>query len=70
MKFFKRKSRQEIVSQFTDKLLHEILISDLSNSEIAIVLKGLSSIGKQTLEERKSSLEKQLLETCNAINSL
>jgi len=68
--FFKRKPRQAIVEDKIEDVLHDILTLDFSNEEIGYILKSLSSIGKKVLEERKSSLEKQLLETCNAINLL
>lgn len=68
--FFKKKPRQAIVEDKIEDVLHDILTLDFSNEEIGYILKSLSSIGKKVLEERKSSLEKQLLETCNAINLL
>jgi hypothetical protein len=70
MKLFKRKTRPEVIDSAIENIMHELLINEFSNSEIATILIRLRTTGKQVLIERKVGLEKELLSTTNAINSL
>lgn len=70
MKFWKRKTRPEIIDLAVENIMHELLINEFSNAEIAIILTRLRSTGKSILIDRKDGLEKELLSTTNAINSL
>lgn len=69
-KVFKNKSRNEIISEKSEQILHDIVISGFTNEEISIIIETLSKEGKSMLENRKSILENELLLTTNAINRL
>ncbi len=68
--WFKRKSRAELIEDKAHNIVHDILISGFSNREVAIIIHTAKAKGREILESRKIELEKELLETCNAINSL
>lgn len=70
LKIFKKKTRAQIVCEKAESILHEILISGLSDDEIATVLILLKNDGKKVLQTRQSELTKELQETIQAINRL
>jgi len=70
LKIFKKKTRAQIVCEKAESILHDILISGLSDDEIATVLILLKNDGKKVLQTRQSELTKELQETIQAINRL
>lgn len=76
-RIFKKETRADVLNTFIEHILKEILIHKFSNAEIAIILNSLSDQGKSKLEARREALEKEaveiqkeIVETTNAINSL
>lgn len=70
LKIFKKKTRAQIICEKAEHILHDILISGLSDDEIATVLIILRDSGKKVLQNRQSELTKELQETITAINRL
>jgi len=70
LKIFKKKTRAQIVCEKAESILHDILISGLSDDEISTVLIILKNSGKKVLQNRQSELTKELQETIAAINRL
>lgn len=70
LRMFKKKTRAQIVCEKAESILHDILISGLSDDEIATVLIILKNDGKKVLQNRQSELTKELQETITAINRL
>jgi hypothetical protein len=70
LKMFKKKTRAQIVCEKAESILHDILISGLSDDEISTVLIILKNSGKKVLQNRQSELTKELQETIAAINRL
>jgi len=66
----KKKTRTEIISEKSEQVLNDILISGFSNNEISIILDTLTKEGKSVLQNRKIVLENELISTNNAINRL
>jgi len=66
----KKKTRAEIISEKSEQVLNDILISGFSNNEISIILDTLLKEGKSVLQNRKIVLENELISTNNAINRL
>ena len=69
-KHFAPKTRAEIIDQKITDLMHEILICDFTNEEIAFILNGMRADGKDLLLRRKSMLESESVKTANAANTL
>jgi len=70
LKIFKKKTRAQIICEKAESILHDILISGLSDDEIATVLILLKNDGKKVLQNRQNELTKELQETITAINRL
>ena len=70
LKIFKKKTRAQIVCEKAESILHDILISGLSDDEIATVLIILKNSGKKVLQNIQYELTKELQETIGAINRL
>lgn len=70
MKFWKKKSRAELIEDKAQSIVHEIIVSGFSNSEIAIILNTAKARGREVLEKRRTELDLETLDTNNAINSL
>jgi len=70
LKIFKKKTRAQIVCEKAECILHDILISGLSDDEISTVLIILRNSGKKVLQNRQNELTKELQETIQAINRL
>jgi hypothetical protein len=70
MNLFKTKSRAELIESKADQLLHELLICNFNNEEVATIINIVRGKGKHTLEARRLELENELLLTNNAIHSL
>jgi len=70
LKIFKKKTRAQIVCEKAESILHDILISGLSDNEISTVLIILKNSGKKVLQNRQNELTKELQETITAINRL
>lgn len=66
----KKKSRSEILSEKSEQILNDILISGFSNNEVSIIIETISKEGKAVLKNRKTVLEDELISTTNAINRL
>jgi len=66
----KKKTRTEIISEKSEQVLNDILISGFSNNEISIILDTMLKEGKSVLKNRKIVLENELISTNNAINRL
>lgn len=67
---FKKKTRNQIISEKSEQILSDILLSGFNNDEISIIIDTLSKEGKSILENRKFNLEAELILTNNAINRL
>lgn len=68
--FWKKKSRAELIEDKAQSIVHEIIVSGFSNSEIAMILNTAKARGREVLERRRAELDLEALETNNAINSL
>lgn len=66
----KKKSRSEILSEKSEQILNDILISGFSNNEVSIIIETIAKEGKTVLKNRKTILEDELISTTNAINRL
>lgn len=69
-KHFEPKTRAEIIDQKIVDIMHDILIHDFTNEEIAFIINGLRSDGKDLLIRRKKALENETIKTTIAINTL
>ena len=70
MRFWKKKTRPEIMAQKVEDILHDLKICGFPNREIALIVCSLSREAKAMLEARRVIEEKQLRETVNAINMM
>ena len=70
MKFWKKKSRAEIIEDKAQSIVNEILVSGFENAEIAVIIHTAKARGREVLELRRIALEKELKEAVTAINSL
>ena len=70
LKIFKKKTRAQIVCEKAESILHDILMSGLSDDEIATVLITLKNDGKMFLKNKQCELSKEIEETVTAINRL
>jgi len=69
-KLFAPKTRAEIIESKIAELTQDIFMCGFSNYEIATILNTTQGDVKAILKHRKAVIEKELLETTQAINTL